>query len=84
MAQVAVCSQINTKHKNIVWAEHTILEMLNLLVHLVTSELYKVNIPLKLLNVQSTIGSQFPTFLPPTYGLTLTSLKTFNTGLILI
>jgi len=26
MAQVAVCSQINTKHINTVWAERTILE----------------------------------------------------------
>jgi len=37
MAQVAVCSQINTKHINTVWAESTIVEMLNLLVHHVTS-----------------------------------------------
>jgi hypothetical protein len=26
MAQVAVCSQINTKHINAVWAESTIVE----------------------------------------------------------
>ena len=26
MAQVAVCSQINTKHINAVWAEHKIVE----------------------------------------------------------
>jgi hypothetical protein len=26
VAQVAVCSQINTKHINTVWAEHTIVE----------------------------------------------------------
>jgi len=26
MAQVAVCSQINTKHINTVWAERTIVE----------------------------------------------------------
>jgi len=26
VAQVAVCSQINTKHINIVWAERTIVE----------------------------------------------------------
>jgi hypothetical protein len=26
VAQVAVCSQINTKHINAVWAEHTIVE----------------------------------------------------------
>jgi len=26
MAQVAVCSQINTKPINTVWAEHTIVE----------------------------------------------------------
>ena len=26
MAQVAVCSQINTKHINTVWAEHTVVE----------------------------------------------------------
>jgi len=26
VAQVAVCSEINTKHMNTVWAEHTIVE----------------------------------------------------------
>ena len=26
MAQVAVCSQINTKHVNTVWAERTVVE----------------------------------------------------------
>ena len=26
VAQVAVCSQINTKHINTVWAEHTVAE----------------------------------------------------------
>jgi hypothetical protein len=26
VAQVAVCSEINTKHINEVWAEHTIVE----------------------------------------------------------
>jgi len=26
MAQVAVCSQINTKHLNTLWAERTIVE----------------------------------------------------------
>ena len=26
VAQVAVCSQINTKHINIVWAESTVVE----------------------------------------------------------
>jgi len=26
VAQVAICSQINTKHINTVWAEHTIVE----------------------------------------------------------
>ena len=26
MAQVAVCSQINTKHTNTVWAERTVVE----------------------------------------------------------
>ena len=26
VAQVAVCSQINTKHKNTVWAECTVVE----------------------------------------------------------
>jgi hypothetical protein len=26
VAQVAVCSQINTKHKNTVWAERTVVE----------------------------------------------------------
>jgi len=36
VAEVAVCSQINTKHINAVWAERTIVEMLNLLVHHVT------------------------------------------------
>ena len=32
MAQVAVCSQINTKHINTVWAERTVLNV-KLLVH---------------------------------------------------
>jgi hypothetical protein len=38
VAQVAVCSQINTKHINTVWAE---LQLLNakLLVHHITSRL---------------------------------------------
>jgi len=26
VAQVAVCSHINTKHINTVWAEHTVVE----------------------------------------------------------
>jgi hypothetical protein len=39
VAQVAVCSQVNTKHINTVWAERTIVEMLNLLVHHVNSRL---------------------------------------------
>jgi len=26
MAQVSVCSQINTKHTNTVWAERTVVE----------------------------------------------------------
>jgi len=42
VAQVAVCSQINTKHINTVWAEHTFVEMLNLLVDHITSRLWKV------------------------------------------
>jgi len=29
VAQVAVCSQIKTKHTNTVWAERTVVEMLN-------------------------------------------------------
>jgi hypothetical protein len=28
MAQVAVCSQVNTKHINTVWAERTVVECL--------------------------------------------------------
>jgi len=39
VAQVAVCSQINTKHINTVWAERTVVRMLNLLVHHVTGRL---------------------------------------------
>jgi len=27
VAQVAVCSQVNTKHINTVWAEYTIVEI---------------------------------------------------------
>jgi hypothetical protein len=42
MAQVAVFSQTNTKHINIVWAERTVAKIFNLLVHPVTSRLYKV------------------------------------------
>ena len=37
VAQVAVCSQINTKHINTVWAERTV--NVKLLVHHVTSRL---------------------------------------------
>jgi len=29
VAQVTIYSQINTKHINTVWAEHTVVEMLN-------------------------------------------------------
>jgi len=29
VAQVAVCSQINTKHINTVWAERTVVECVN-------------------------------------------------------
>jgi hypothetical protein len=39
VAQVAVSSQIKTKHINTVWAERRIVEMLNLLMHHVTSRL---------------------------------------------
>jgi len=39
VAQVAVRSEINTKHINTVWAERTIIEILKLLVHHVTSRL---------------------------------------------
>jgi hypothetical protein len=39
VAQVAVCSQINTKHINTVWEERTVVECKNLLVHHVTSRL---------------------------------------------
>jgi len=39
-AEVAVYSEINTKHINTVWAESTILKkFLNLLIHHVTSRL---------------------------------------------
>ena len=33
MAQIAVCSQINTKHINTVWAERTIIIILLLFIH---------------------------------------------------
>jgi len=39
VAQVAVCSQINTKHINTVWAERTVVEC-KLVVQHVTSRLY--------------------------------------------
>jgi len=39
VAQAAVCSHINTKHTNAVWAERTIVECVNLLVRHVTSSL---------------------------------------------
>jgi len=39
VAQVVHCSQINSKHINTVWAERTVVGMLNLLVHHVTSQL---------------------------------------------
>ena len=43
MAQVAVGSQINTKHINTVWAEHTVVEF-KLVVHHVTGRLYKLKL----------------------------------------
>jgi hypothetical protein len=43
VAQVAVCSQVNTKHINTVWAEQTMLE----LVHRVTSRLLKVKMDIQ-------------------------------------
>jgi hypothetical protein len=42
MAQVAFCSQTNTKHIHIVWAERTVVQISNLLVYPVTSRLWKV------------------------------------------
>jgi hypothetical protein len=39
LAQVDVCYQINTEHVNTVWAERTVVKILNLLVHPVTSRL---------------------------------------------
>ena len=33
VAQVAVCSQINTKHKNTMWAERTVVAILNFKFH---------------------------------------------------
>jgi hypothetical protein len=36
VAQVAVCSQTNTKHINTVWEERTIVKIFNLVVHAVT------------------------------------------------
>jgi len=42
MEQVAVSSQINIRQTNTFWAEHTVVEMLTLLVHHVTSGLLKV------------------------------------------
>ena len=38
---VAVCSQIHTKHKYIVWAERRIFLVLNLVVHIVTTASYE-------------------------------------------
>ena len=40
VAQVAVCSQIHTKHINTVWAERKL--NVKLLMHHVTSRIYKV------------------------------------------
>jgi hypothetical protein len=39
VAQVAFCSQTNTKHINRVWAEFIVVKIFNLLVHNVTSRL---------------------------------------------
>jgi NMD protein affecting ribosome stability and mRNA decay len=43
-AQVSVCYQTNTKHINTVWVERTVVKIFNLLVHPITSRLYKVNL----------------------------------------
>jgi NMD protein affecting ribosome stability and mRNA decay len=43
VAQVAFCTQTNTKHINTVWVERTVVKIFNLLVHIVTSGLLKVN-----------------------------------------
>jgi hypothetical protein len=37
VAQVAVCSQTNTKHTNTAWTERTVVKMYNLLVPSITS-----------------------------------------------
>jgi hypothetical protein len=36
---IAVCSEVNTKHPIILWAECTFFECLNLLMHQVTTRL---------------------------------------------
>ena len=41
MAQVAVCSQINTKHINTVWAERTAVECYTGGTSRISSDLYK-------------------------------------------
>jgi hypothetical protein len=58
MAQVAVCSQTNTKHINTIWAEHTVVKVLNLLVYPVTSRHISRNV----LNIMHSFktGNQLP------------------------
>jgi hypothetical protein len=43
LAQVAFCSQTNSKHINTAWAKRTVVKMFSLLAHYVTSRLKMVN-----------------------------------------
>jgi len=43
VAEVTLCSQINTKHTNTVWTKRTVVECQNTLVRHVTRKFYMVN-----------------------------------------
>jgi hypothetical protein len=59
VAQVAVCSQTNTKHIITVWKEHTIVKIFNLLVHPVTSRLLKVKGTVPYVGLQGSLEIDF-------------------------
>jgi hypothetical protein len=60
VTQVAVCSQINTKHINTVWTELTVVEMLSLLVHHVTVGFKRLNQAVDMLFQRQSIAGSNP------------------------
>jgi hypothetical protein len=53
VVQVAVCSQVNTKHINTVWAEQTVLELVHCWCIAQTVGFKRLRITMKILNYDS-------------------------------